>query len=441
MDLGSIVGSSHVGIRVDVASYPQSRPNAAGKKTQGATPLDDGAEPMSRARSPQLQHLSRTYVAEAAAPSPRAGAAPRLPGLDLLRAIAIAWVMLYHASNFGLASHDSWVIRFGWLGVDLFFVLSGFLIAGQLLRPWARGLRPDYPRFFARRLLRTLPAYLAIVALYFLVPAVRDRDVIQPLWKFLTFTQNFGLSPNPSKALSQAWSLCVEEQFYLVFPVVVALLALRPSAAKVVASVIGVLALGMVLRGWFWLHDVASGGSYMTLIYYPTWTRLDGLLAGIVAAAIQTFRPRIWQAAMARADLLLAVGAAGIAGSIFFFKSQIPGFWPAVLGYPMVSASMALVVAAASDRGSVVGRYAIPGAGALATGAYSLYLSHKMIFHAVRAASDSLPPVAQRLELPIALLGALAVGAALYWLVERPFLKLRDRLDGPSRSSLAAAPA
>jgi len=385
-------------------------------------------------------------VAEAVVPSARAGIPPRLPGLDLVRAIAIAWVMLYHASNFGLASHGSWVVRFGWLGVDLFFVLSGFLIAGQLLRPWARGLRPNYPRFYARRLLRTLPAYLAIVALYFLVPPVRDRDVIQPLWKFLTFTQNFGLSPSPSKALSQAWSLCVEEQFYLVFPFVVALLARRPSAAKVVASVLGVLVLGMALRGWFWLHDVAGGGSYMTLIYYPTWTRLDGLLAGIVAAAIQTFRPRIWQAAMARADLLLAAGTVGIAGSIIFFQSQIPGFWPAVLGYPLVSASMALVVAAASDRTSIIGRHAIPGVGALATGAYSLYLSHKMVFHAVKTAVTAHSPNAQSaipqgLALPIALLGALLVGAALYWLVERPFLKLRDRLEGPSRSSLAGAPA
>lgn len=380
-------------------------------------------------------------------PSARGPVAVRLPGLDFVRALAIAWVMLYHASNFGLASQDNWVVRFGWLGVDLFFVLSGFLIAGQLLRPWARGLQPDYPRFFARRLLRTLPAYLAIVALYFLVPAVRDRTDIQPLWKFLTFTQNFGLSPNPSKALSQAWSLCVEEQFYLIFPLVVALLARRPNAGKVVAAVVGILLVGMALRGYLWLHDVAvepfnmasrpSGTRYMMLIYYPTWTRLDGLVAGIAAAAIQTFRPGIWRQVMARANLMLAMGVLGIGGSILFFKSQVPGFWPAVLGYPVVSISMALVVAAATDSRSLIGRCAIPGVGMLATGAYSLYLSHKMAFHAVKAATDSLPRLAQRFELVLALLLALLVGAGLYWLVERPFLKLRDRLEGPSRSSLA----
>ena len=96
--------------------------------------------------------------------------APRLPGLDLIRAVAIAWVMIYHGSLFGLTSPDHWLVRFGWMGVDLFFVLSGFLIAGQLLTPFARGSRPSYGRFFGRRLLRTLPAYLAVLALYVLVP-------------------------------------------------------------------------------------------------------------------------------------------------------------------------------------------------------------------------------------------------------------------------------
>src|SRR5580658_1847584 len=109
----------------------------------------------------------------------------RLPGLDLVRALAIAWVMLYHASIFWQVPGDSWIVRFGWMGVDLFFVLSGFLIAGQLLRPWARGAAPDYPRFMTRRLLRTIPAYLVVLALYFRVPWLRDGNEMPPLWQFL----------------------------------------------------------------------------------------------------------------------------------------------------------------------------------------------------------------------------------------------------------------
>jgi peptidoglycan/LPS O-acetylase OafA/YrhL len=375
---------------------------------------------------------------------------PRLPGLDLLRAIAIGWVMLYHASLFGLASQDYWVIRFGWMGVDLFFVLSGFLIAGQLLRPWARGLRPDYPRFISRRLLRTLPAYLAVVAIYFLFPALRDRVDIQPLWRFLTFTQNFGLSPSPPKAFSHAWSLCVEEQFYVVFPVCVALLAMRPNAKRVIASMAAVLLAGMLIRGYTWLQHVASvpfnvtsdplGGPFMTLIYYPTWTRLDGLLAGVCAAAVQVFRPKWWQIVTARPNSLLIAGVVGIVATTLFMKGQIATFLPSVLGYPLLSVSACLLVIAGTQSSALLGRRALPGAQAVATTAYSLYLSHKIIFAAFARATPQWSTEHSILALIVALGLAGAAGTGLYWAVERPFLKLRDRLDGPSRSSLALRP-
>ena len=375
--------------------------------------------------------------------------APRLPGLDLIRAAAIAWVMIYHGSLFGLTSQDHWLVRFGWMGVDLFFVLSGFLIAGQLLRPWASGAAPSYSRFFGRRLLRTLPAYLVVVALYVLIPGVRDRPDIAPLWQFLTFSQNWLVDMSTPKAFSHVWSLCVEEQFYLVFPAVVALIALRPTPAKVIGALIAVLILGMGLRGYLWLHSVAAtpfdigadprSGRYMRLIYYPTGTRLDGLLMGVAAAAIRAFRPATWARLTARPNLLLGAGLAGVVASTFFFGDQIARFWPTVFGFPLLSFSIALVVVAGGESRSLIGRYPVPGASVLATGAYSLYLSHKAVFHAVQLAAPRLPAPLQGLAFPLALLGALGVGAALYWLVERPFLQLRDRLEGPSRSSLAVA--
>jgi len=374
--------------------------------------------------------------------------ARRLPGLDLVRAVAIAWVMLYHASLFDLVSQHSAIVRFGWMGVDLFFVLSGFLIAEQLLRPLAGGRRPNYGRFFSRRAFRTLPAYLVMVGLYFAFPVLRDRPHIQPLWQFLTFTQNFGVRPPPAKAFSHAWSLCVEEQFYLLFPLVLILLMRRPSMRKTVAAIIAVLVAGMVLRGYLWLHDVAqppfdigeraNSPRYMDFIYYPTFARLDGLLAGVTAAAIKTFRPSLWNALTARANLLLGAGVAGVVLSAMFFVDQTADFWPAVFGFPLLSLSIALVVVAASAPDSVIGRRTIPGVGALAAGSYSLYLSHKMIFRILQNAAPNLPPALGPWNLPIALAAALAMGALLYWAVERPFLKLRDRLSGASRSSLAA---
>jgi len=383
--------------------------------------------------------------------SAQSTAAPRLPGLDLLRAVAISWVMLYHASLFGLASSDYWIVRFGWMGVDLFFVLSGFLIAGQLLRPFAQGLKPNYRQFFARRWFRTVPAYLVVVAVYFLVPAVRERPNIQPLWQFLTFTQNLFIEPPLPKGFSQAWSLCVEEQFYLILPGAVALIAIRPSSAKVIEAFVALLLFGATLRGFLWLHDVARtpfsiaaiplSGSFMRFIYYPTWTRLDGLLAGVAAATIKAFHPGLWATLTARPNLLLAAGIVGVIASMASFRELVAGFAPTVLAFPLLALSMAMVVMAGSESRSLIGGYAVPGAGALATGAYSLYLSHKAVFQAVHAGLSYWPLPVERVGLGLAVFAALGVGAALYWLAERPFLRLRDRLEGPSRGSLATSVA
>jgi peptidoglycan/LPS O-acetylase OafA/YrhL len=167
---------------------------------------------------------------------------------------------------------------------------------------------------------------------------------------------------------------------------------------------------------------------FMSLIYYPTWSRLDGLLAGVVAALVQTFRPSWWRRLIGKANLLSLCGVSGVALSMVFFGDQIAGFTATLFGYPLLAASIALLVVAASDRHSIVGRYAIPGAQALATGAYSLYLTHKMVYHAIQELGRHWASDLQQFELLIALAAALLVGTGLYWAVERPFLKLRDRL-------------
>src|ERR1700722_153550 len=120
-------------------------------------------------------------------------AAPaRLFGLDTLRAFAIVVVMLYHLTIFGeLPMRILPVTYFGWMGVDLFFVLSGFLIGQQALKPYLVGQRLSVAEFYRRRAYRIFPAYLVVLALYFLVPGWRESPHLAPLWKFLTFTTNF----------------------------------------------------------------------------------------------------------------------------------------------------------------------------------------------------------------------------------------------------------
>lgn len=378
-------------------------------------------------------------------------AVDRQHGLDLVRATAIAWVMLYHAHTMQLAPASApWLINFGWMGVDLFFVLSGFLIAGQLLKPWASGARPDYRRFFERRLLRTVPAFAIILILYFACPQIRETADIQPFWQFATFTENLLVRPIGPKAFDQVWSLCVEEQFYLFFPLVLYLIAFRPSLKKSVIIGLAVLIAGIFTRSFLWLGQVAERPfelnapsdwhAYVALIYYPTWSRLDGLLAGVTLAAVRIFRPSIWKRFVAQPNLLLAAGCTGIGLAIILFGlgSQ---FYGAAIGFPILSASVALVVAAASTGSAMVGRYPIVGGQALATGAYSLYLSHKIAFHLVKAWVGPATGASGYPLLTLALAFALVTGAVLYWAVERPFLLLRDRLDRATRIRSNAGPA
>jgi len=154
----------------------------------------------------------------------------RQPGLDLLRTAAILLVAVFHihlehAPRFLLP-----VQQCGWMGVDLFFVLSGYLIGSQLLRPYTRNAVPSVRLFFLRRAFRVLPAFLVVLFVYFLFPAFRERPNLPDLWRFLTFTQNFGLQA--PAAFSHDWSLCVEEHFYLVLPLLFLWLMRKPNLRR-----------------------------------------------------------------------------------------------------------------------------------------------------------------------------------------------------------------
>src|ERR1051325_4275402 len=132
----------------------------------------------------------------------------RLPGLDLLRAIAIVWVMLFHSYIVGgLGDSWSWLENSGWAGVDLFFVLSGYLIGSQWLKPLADGRPPAFGRFYLRRALRTMPAFFAVLAVYFAFPSTREAPGIQPLWQFLSYTVNVLIDYRHNQAFSHVWSL------------------------------------------------------------------------------------------------------------------------------------------------------------------------------------------------------------------------------------------
>ena len=375
----------------------------------------------------------------------------RLPGLDLLRAVAIMSVICTHAWIAGGMGYGfGWIETYGWMGVDLFFVLSGYLIGRQVLVRYKRGDGADLPAFFRQRAFRILPAYLVVVALYFLFPAMREQPAIQPLWQFLTFTMNLFVDQSALHAFSSAWSLCVEEHFYLIFPVAVLILAPHASAERVIGALAGLMIAGLVWRGFAWWQSasLATDGSgvwdmdgrrYMELIYYPTYARLDGLLCGIGLATLSVYRDSLWDRLQRHSNAAALVGVGIVLIAAWIFRDTLT-FAACVFGFPILSAGLALLVAAAASPSGFLARVRLPGTAWTAAASYSIYLTHKAM---LKLAAKHLPPYLDHrgmLTFLCCLLVAITAAALLHYLVERPFLLLRDRRRGKEVSSLAVQP-
>lgn len=369
-------------------------------------------------------------------------------GLDTLRALAIAAVMLYHLTAFGeLPWRIFPVTGIGWMGVNLFFVLSGFLIGQQVLKPYQAGEQLSIADFYKRRAFRILPSYLVVLSLYFLAPGWREYPGLSPLWKFLTFTMNFGFSFD-RRAFSHAWSLCVEEHFYLVLPLLVTLLMRRPSARKTVASLVFVVVIGIALRAFLITHypdDVLSS------IYFPTTTRLDGLLFGVGLAILRTFRPSWWNTLMHRGHTLFISGTvctscvAWMFGADGLGESTGSAKWGVIVGFPLLALGLGLITASSVSKNGWLARVRFPGAEFIATLASSLYLTHKAVAHFIKLRFPQITSTQGPESWLLYAVGCFSVAITLHFAIERPFLRLRDRAirrkPAPTLEELREEPA
>ncbi len=241
----------------------------------------------------------------------------RFPALDGLRALAIVAVFLDH---YGGGSHGGLVLNllnrvrlYGWMGVDLFFVLSGFLITGILYD--TLGDSKYFRRFFARRSLRIFPIFYAVFALLLLLTPLTLYQWRAGHLLFLLYLGNlignydfsyYGIVahrfPDAKAEISHFWSLCVEEQFYLLWPVVV--FALRRRRLIVVAILLSIVAA--FLRLALYLHGGAHAVDQWGARMLPT--RMDSLLIGGTLALL--LRGRFADAVQRSCKWLLLFGGA-----------------------------------------------------------------------------------------------------------------------------------
>ena len=368
----------------------------------------------------------------------RADTAPRLASLDVLRAVAVLLVLGRHVGPLG----EGWNLvaegvlrlwgRGGWIGVDLFFVLSGFLVSGLLFREYQRRGAVSLTRFLVRRGLKIYPAFYFFLALGALRIALgqglRALSVPALVCEAL-FVQNYGPA-----LWWHTWSLAVEEHFYLGCALLVLFLTRRARGEKdpyrsIPVIFLAVAAASLAARV---VQGLAAPFTYATHLF-PTHLRLDGLMFGVCLSYLHHFKPRtLASLAGGRESALFGLVLALLAPAFLFPVEST--FLMYTLGLTGLYLGSGLLVLVLVERG-LPDRRLIRALAFLGAYSYSIYLWHLMVRFLVEDGFRALlnRPPGSPLAVLTYLVGAPVVGIAMAKLVEFPVLRWRDRLF-PSRS-------
>ncbi|MGI9580263.1 acyltransferase family protein [Chryseobacterium sp. RRHN12] len=353
----------------------------------------------------------------------------RLYGLDHLRAIAILLVLMYHYRAF---KHPGWIDsigKFGWTGVDLFFVLSGYLISGQLFKEIRNKGAISLKTFYIKRFFRIFPAYFFTLFLYFTLPFFREREALSPLWKFLTFTQNYGLDVISRGTFSHAWSLCIEEQFYLILPLLLLILIPSKLFKYLVVLMMAVIGLSVVFRFIAWNGFIAEINPnspdfwklwYMK-VYYPTHTRLDGLGTGVLIGYLMQYSSVFKKRVEANGNALFFLGIL-LLGISFWICREQTSRTASAFGFTWVAVSYGVILLASVSKSSFLYRSKSYLTAQLASLSYAVYLSHKGIIHMVQTALDDFNLKSSGNVSLLLCLSACILGGLIYrFAIEKPF--------------------
>ena len=368
------------------------------------------------------------------------------PALDGLRGLALLAVM-------GLHTNPA-ILPGGFLGVDLFFVLSGFLITFLLVRERQKFGSIGLGRFYLRRVLRLCPALwglLLVVGLGTLAFGTRhDLDVLRQtvpsvLLYFFNWQLAYPTCPEVTASFQHLWSLAIEDQFYLVWPFLLAgLLALRVRRRWILALVLAAIVAPAFLRvGLAPHHDAANYGLVLRRLYIGTDSRTDSLFAGCFVGllagwelgpktiwALTTLRWAAWPAAIIVLFHFLACsgGPGTRMHSYLYFRG----------GFTILAIAAALLIAALVwSPPSRMSRFLeAPGLRWVGAVSYGAYLWNFPIVVALTSMPWP-PPIARNVTL-LSWVGSLAAGALSHYYLEAPFLRLKHRWEGGRRAPAAA---
>ncbi|MEY2471973.1 MAG: hypothetical protein QOK28_1302 [Actinomycetota bacterium] len=356
----------------------------------------------------------------------------RRPALDGIRGFAVLAVLAFHSGLDAKGGH---------LGVQVFFVLSGFVITAVLLEEANQTGRVSLRQFYARRVLRLLPALVAVLAFVsvysLLSPAKAPRHEVARAgagalfyvanWVF----EHFGDKPY---LLLHTWSLSVEEQFYLLWPPIVVVLAIRRGGYR---ALLRVALLGAVASGALrWL--LIERGANLDRIYLGTDTRVDALLIGC-ALAVMFYAGWFPSGARARSAVRVAgtVGAlAVVVACVFWSRPDVVAVGG--IGLTLFALASGAIIATAVDAPDRAMARILAWSPLVQLGkiSYGLYLWHLPLFVVMRHAFPTTPNIVM---IPVMTAVALAVSIASYRFIEEPFLRMKDRFrPAPQRVDAAA---
>lgn len=352
----------------------------------------------------------------------------RNTNLDALRAIAIVMVLGCHAGMAIALLHASAIYtvywaRVGWAGVDLFFVLSGFLISGLLFKGYQERRRIDISRFYIRRGLKIWPAFYVLIVAGLLVDLVRPGHhfSIKKLLVELLFVQDYfrgiwGLT----------WSLAVEEHFYLCLPLVLLLMMRRDrekpfAALPYVFAVIAIFAL--VCRfavGW-----KQDGTIDPWTCQFPTHLRIDGLMFGVLLCYYERFRPTVFGRIVSWRGGWIVIAATVALLSTFPLESRHMHTWGFTVIYLGAGFLVAKAVASEGPRpvrvvSSVLARIGLYS--------YSIYLWHMFFIWRVLGGFSHFYPLSPVWMYWCSIIGPILFGIAAAKAIEIPVLRFRDRV-------------
>lgn len=329
------------------------------------------------------------------------------PELDGLRAVAVLLVFCHHA---GIA----WVGG-GQIGVDIFFVLSGFLITTLLMSEIERTGTINIGRFLIRRVLRLMPAFLALLAAYILLAVATKSGAELRSSLFVaafagTYLGDIAMSyvGLDMRALSHTWSLAIEERYYLVYPAIMFLLVVKYKNAEAFITLLIGLTLAIVLnRSLIWGPDIAE----ISRAFYSFDAHTDGLFIGCLTGiyVVRNGLPKV------------AVTMCKPAGIVLLFFILFAEWNTALYGYGLIAinlAATAFILGVLATRPTILSNSVLVWTGRIS---YGLYLWHHLVFVTVRDKFTNDP----LLILLIGAAGSFVMATISYYVIEMPFLRLK----------------